>query len=373
MGRRLLASVFQCVTMKRTGQTLLWWGRSDPAYSRNAIVLQVLRELGWTVSFFHPRSSALGDLEARLKKTPGPAAVWVPCFRQRDFFAAHRFARRTGVPLIFDPLISAYDKRVFEFEKIKPGSKKAGRLRQREQNMFSSADIVLADTIAHKAFFEQELGASPERCFVVPVGADPEVFTPQPFHGPGTPPEAFFYGSFLPLHGVETIIAAARLCPEIRWTLLGGGALRSRCEELAEGVPNVRLESPVAYAQLPDRIGQADVVLGVFGTTPKAGRVIPNKVFQAMACARPVVTRESPAYPSEIRNGNGGITFVPPGDPQALVDRVRALIQSEADLKTAGETAYKTSDRLFSLSRIRSLLRDALNTSGLFPNAKEAR
>ncbi|MBN2683716.1 MAG: glycosyltransferase [Pontiellaceae bacterium] len=351
--------------MKSRNKTMVWWGRSDPAYSRNAIMIQALEALGWTISYFRPHISATAHIEAlfRLRKCPG--AVWVPAFRQRDFFGARRFARLMDIPVIFDPLISAYDKRVLEFKKLEVNTPKARKLLQRERAMFSSADLILADTTAHKTFFEEQLNTSPERCFVVPVGADESIFTPQASHPLGRPPEALFYGSFLPLHGVETVIEAARICPEVQWTLIGNGHLRAQCEELAKGVKNLRIESAIPYENLPIRIGQADILLGVFGTTPKAERVIPNKVFQALACARPVITRESPAYPAEACIESGGLTFVPPGDPQALANAIRLLLESEAELRKRGEQAARTFSDLFSMDQTINALDLALRSTSL--------
>ena len=328
-------------------------------------MIKALNALGWEVVFFHPRISCTAHVEALFRLRKCPAAVWVPAFRQRDYRAARRFARLMDIPVIFDPLISAYDKRVLEFKKLKADHPKAKRLLQRERRMFSSADLVLADTSAHKSFFEQQLGAPNERCVVIPVGADESVFVPQPSHSIGTPPEVLFYGSFLPLHGVETVIEAARLCPEIQWTLIGNGHLRTQCEELAKGIKNLRIESAIPYEKLPARIGQADLLLGVFGTTPKAERVIPNKVFQALACGRPVITRESPAYPPEACTETSGITFVPPGNPQALADAVRKRLTD--DLKHASEQTRHTLASCFSQQHITNLLGAALQQLHLEP------
>ena len=345
--------------------TVLWWGRFDPDYSRNRILRKLLAELGWRVTDFHPRFSALGDGEARLRGLPRPDLVWVPCFRQRDLAAAHRWARRQGVPLVFDPLISAYDKQVDERGKLDANSPKAGRLLAWEQGLFRHADLVLADTPAHADYFAATLGVPREHLAVVYVGAEAALFTPAPLpeiRG-DAPLEALFYGSFIPLQGPGVVVEAARLYqgPPVRWTLLGDGPLRAACEEMARGMANVRFEDWLPYAQVPERVRRAHILLGVFGTTPKAGRVIPNKVYQALACGRPVVTRRAPAYPETLLEGSGmGLVWTGAGDARGLADQVAALVRAPEQLSRLGEAAAATSQRHFSEAAIRQQLRAAL-------------
>ena len=205
-----------------SNKQMLWWGRFDPAYSRNGVLRQHLAALGWSVTDFFPRSCPFGDLEAALRRLPKPDAVWVPSFRQRDVAAARRWCDRKGVPLIFDPLISSYDKQVFERFKLAEGSGAAQRLLAQERRLFAQADLVLADTACHADFFAQTLGVARAKLRVVLVGADETLFKAAPSREQEGPLEALFYGSFIPLHGAPTIVEAARVYqgPPVRWCLL---------------------------------------------------------------------------------------------------------------------------------------------------------
>lgn len=344
--------------------TVLWWGRGDNEYSRNRVLRACLEAAGWEIRMFRPAVSRLGHLEAAFRQ-PGPAdLVWVPCFRQRDVLAASRWARRRRVPLVFDPLISAYDKQVFERARLVPGGDRAVRLLAREREGFGSADAVLADTHAHASFFREVLGVSPERVHVVPVGAEEGLFEPHGAPPAEAPREVLFFGSYVPLQGAKVIVEAARCYrgPPVRWHLVGDGALRSECEAAAADLPQVRFSDWVPYDALPRVIAGASLVLGVFGETPKAARVIPNKVYQALACGRPVITRRGEAYPPDLLAAQGdGLRWVPPGDAVALAEQVAtfAALDEEA-LAAAGRAARRTYEDCFSSARICAALAGAL-------------
>ena len=69
-----------------------------------------------------------------------------------------------------------------------------------------------------------------EKIHSIPVGADENVFEPLASNIEYTITEEFkvlFYGSFLPLHGVDIILNAALMLKEynIVFTLIGGGRI----------------------------------------------------------------------------------------------------------------------------------------------------
>jgi glycosyltransferase involved in cell wall biosynthesis len=354
--------------MSAAAGTVLWWGRFDPDYSRNRILRQAYAALGWRVVDFQPWLSAFGDVEALPRRAPRADLVHVPCFRQRDIAAACRYARRRGLPLLVDPLISAYDKQVFERGKLAEGSARARRLQRAEQRLLQSADAVLADTPEHARFFAGTLGVDPARLHVVYVGAEETLFAPGAARAPNPAPEVLFYGSFIALQGPEVIVEAARRYqgPPVRWTLLGEGPLHDACRQQAAGLGSVTFAPWVPYALLPARIRQADILLGVFGATPKAQRVIPNKVFQALACGKPLVTCRAPAYPAGLlEREDSGIRWVPAGDAEALAQAVAGLAAQPQRFATLGAQARASYERFFAVDKVQEQLRAALAAPAL--------
>lgn len=342
--------------------TLLWWGRSDTHYSRNQIILKLFKKHGWNINYYRPVSSALGKAQAFLLRPNVPDLIWVPCFRQRDAGAAIFWAQKWDCPLIFDPLISAYQKEVFEKQRWRTDQSPARKLLDWEANLFNQADLVIADTRMHAEFYCKTFKLDPRRVTVIHVGADEQMFAHQPIDLHTKPLEVFFYGSFLPLHGPEVIIEAAKQLEDtsIQWVLLGDGDSRARVEKKANGMKNVRFEQWIKYDRLPQRISNAQIVLGIFGGTPKASMVIPNKVFQTMAVGRPLITMASEAYPFPIQQSQT-IGWVPPEDPKALADRVRQWSQNKNQLAARGAQTRELYDRFFSQDHIFNELKKALS------------
>jgi glycosyltransferase involved in cell wall biosynthesis len=187
------------------------------------------------------------------------------------------------------------------------------------------ADLVLADTPQHARYFEAEYRVSPERCAVVPVGFDDSLFQPLP-EPEVAPFRVAFFGSYLPLHGVETIVAAAlRLRNSgVRFLLVGGGQTFEQARAAqAAGAP-VEIAPTLVPGALVERLRSAHVILGIFGTTAKAARVVPNKVYQGMALQRAVITADTAAL-RDFFVPEEHLIAVPPGDDAALATAILRL------------------------------------------------
>jgi glycosyltransferase involved in cell wall biosynthesis len=198
-----------------------------------------------------------------------------------------------------------------------------------------SADIVISDTKVRATAIAERLRGR-RVVLSLPVGA-PEWARPLKIHDAHPRDRILsllYYGNYIPLHGVDFIIEAiALLGPDVPYKLkmIGNGEQRLQAEKsverLAIGNSTTFIEA-VPPEALAIAISEADIVFGIFGTSHKAASVIANKVWQALACGKTVITRRSPAL-SEIEALVGRrLVQVPPNDPQKLADAIVGVATS---------------------------------------------
>lgn len=355
-------------------KVLIWgrYGNYGPDYPRNRVIESVLCGLGCEVSRFLPTLSATADIEYALRRGPRPDLVWVPCFRQRDLAAAARYARRQRLPLVFDPLISAYDKQVNEKHKFAAGSAQAHKLLAWESRLFKLPDWLIADTEGHADYFHATHGVARERIRVIPVGAEEALFTPQPWpQKPADAPlELAFFGTFIGLQGVDVLARAILQYdgPPTHWRLIGEGPMKAECERLLAplvgnaGPSRVSFEGWGPLPELPGRLASADAILGIFGTSDKALRVIPNKVYQGLAIGRAVLTSATPAFLPALRADEAqGLVWARPGEAESICAAVARVHRHRPGLAALGKAARGTYERYYSNCVIRNVLSDLLD------------
>ncbi|MDO4888426.1 MAG: glycosyltransferase [Actinomycetaceae bacterium] len=283
-----------------------------------------------------------------------PDAVLVGYLGHFDVLLARALFPRTTI--VLDHLIFAADTAA---DRGLAGKNFAGRvkdvlLRGLDRAAIAAADVVAVDTAEHLAMVpDRHRGKG----VVVPVGAPDRWFEAGDegvgVAGAGAPgtagghetgavpdaraqgdgrPRAIFFGLFTPLQGAP-VIAAALAELEARGvgldvTLVGDGQDADCVRELLpEAGRHVRVTWLDWVDDLAPLVAAHDICLGIFGTSAKARRVVPNKAYQGLAAGCALITSDTAAQRSVLADG---AVYVPAGDATALADALARLTDPAA-------------------------------------------
>lgn len=230
------------------------------------------------------------------------------------------------------------------------------------------ADVPFVDT-------EENLELLPEgtrsRAVVVPVAAPRASFQAAgrlPATGETPAAQRFadeerlrvvFFGSFTPLQGAVTIARAIASLADagIDFLVVGTGQDYDAAREIAAGNPNVGWVDWVEPESLPGRLAREHVCLGIFGTGPKAMRVVPNKVCHGAAAGCAIVTSNTP--PQRRALGEAAV-YTSPGDADALAEALRSLASDRHRVAVLQEAAARRALEAFAPETTVVGLREAL-------------
>ena len=283
---------------------------------------------------------------------------------------ARLIGKKGHTPLLFDAFVSTYDTLVNDRQVFSPNSPGAKASSWLDAQACRRADHLLCDTRANAGYFISQHAVPADRIDRIFVGCDETLFKPSTRVIKHDTIEVLFYGTYLPLHGVDVIVKAAELLqdhPQIHVSILGDGKGRPEIQKLAEAqqLSNVRFLPAVPIAELPAFIGQADICLGgPFGSGQKADRVITGKTFQMLAMAKPVIVSANLANP-ELLTDRRDALFCKRADPRDLADAILRLAESPKLRTRIGENGYRSFKRKASLPIITEQLKQTLERMGV--------
>lgn len=328
-----------------------YFGAYDPSYPRNLILRRGLALNGAQIVECRVSSKMNTRQRARALTTQFRQladqcdTILLAEFNQSLALAAWWLARRHRKRLVIDAFTSLYDSAVYDRGIARPGSLSARRYWWIDWLAVRLADVVLVDTAQHRDYFISEFGAPEARLRAIPVGASCEWFDAPTAQSSDDGMLISFYGTYIPLHGIDTILRAAHLLshqPHLRFEIIGRGQTYKAMQQLAAtlNLLQVTFVDSVPAADLPGLVARADICLGIFGTTEKTTRVVPNKVYQTLALGKPVITADTPAV-RELFTPDEHLTVVPAGDASALACAIEGLaadFERRAALSKAGRT-----------------------------------
>lgn len=357
-------------------------GAYDPAYPRNAILRFGLERNGAQIrecrlpkslKFWMRYPVGLSRYSRTIRRSD---VIFVPEFCHKDVPLGTILSSFSAKPIVFDPLAGRYETKVIDWKRRKPGTVRAWWNGTIDRISFGLSDLILADTEAHKQYYCRTYGLPGDKVAVIPVGYDDRLFRPglgASARGAGKPAAEFtvlFFGSFLPLHGAESIIEAAamlaRKAPSVKFRFIGSGQTLDRVRIRADclALQNVAFDGWLKMDELPALIAAADVCLGIFGETEKARRVVPHKVFQSMGMGKPVITARTPAA-EEFFHHRKDIFFCDPPYAKSLAAAILAL-KADASLRRGiAEKGQELVSKKYSPLPLGKMLLDVMAERGL--------
>lgn len=280
---------------------VLYFGPYNPAYARNRVLIKGLRENG--VEIIECQGSTWRELWQKHRALKNTYDVMVVGFPGQEAMLLARWL--TKKPIIFDAFTSHYGGYILDRKVAGQKSLRGRYYRWIDRASCRRADVVLLDTQEHIDFFVRELSVERKKLRKIFVGTDTSVFYPRPKTEKNF--IVHFHGSGIPLQGIEYIQKVIEILKD---------------EDIEFQM--ITSQNKVSYEELPDLMARADVCLGIFGDSPKTELVIPNKVYEALAMGKPVITADTPAV-RELLRDRETVLLCRKADPEDLAKKILLL------------------------------------------------
>ena len=330
---------------------ILYVAGREETYSRTRIVLRALRARGLDVVTVLPPDRRFRHyprlLWQVLWRAPACDVVLVGFYGQLLL----PFIRLlTWKPIVFDMYITTYDTMVFDRQKARPGSLKGWIYGLSDRLSYRAARISILDSDHVIAHFGRLFGERTDKLRRLFLAVDDTVIYPRPEPEPSnaTPKDrpilVHFHGEYVPFHGVNHILQAAKQLEDenIQFQIIGKGQTYERDMALARelDLKNVTFHGVVPYDQLADFMAKADICLGIFGDNDRQQLVITNKVIEAIGMAKPLITSRNAPVQELLRDGES-VLLVERANPEALAEAIRTLAYDPRLRALLAENGYK--------------------------------
>lgn len=209
------------------------------------------------------------------------------------------------------------------------GGRLSRLLLRAEIRALGAATHVIVDTQANAQHIHRLFGVPLERIHAFPLALDTALLPAgDGARGTGNNTHVVFIGTFVPLQGT-TVIAQAidklRRQDSLEFTLIGDGQQADEASRWLQDNPAVTwLRGWQPPGIIATHLARADICLGVFGGDGKAARVLPFKLYMALAAGKAIITQRAYSTPD-------GCPPIPAitcdATPEALAEAITRLAQ----------------------------------------------
>jgi glycosyltransferase involved in cell wall biosynthesis len=243
-------------------------------------------------------------------------------------------------------------------------------LRLVERWTYHSADVITCTTPAFLDLVaERGVGVAKRR--LLPNGADLELFRPLPRNNPVADEYPFgdrfvvMYSGLLGIkHGLETVLDAAALLrqrTDVVFFILGDGPRRKVLMDRAAALEldNVVFAGERPVEDVPFLLARADVCVTTLLPDAYLEKIIPVKIFEYLACEKPVVGAIGGEGARVLEESGGGVS-VRPGDAKGMADAILSLYSSPQQRTALGQAGRRHVEKYYSRGTIAQQLEDIL-------------
>jgi colanic acid biosynthesis glycosyl transferase WcaI len=220
-----------------------------------------------------------------------------------------------------------------------------------EWSTYRRASLVWAVTEGIRRSLVQR-GLSTEHVFLLTNGVDTAKFHPMPQEqaraelGWDTKFTVLYAGTHGLSQGLETVLQAAeqlRDDTDIRIVLVGDGATKADLVAQAQkrDLKNVTFLDPQPHERMPLLLASADICLVPLRKVPLFAGALPSKMYEAMACARPIVLGVEGEARRMVEQEAGAALAVEPENADALVSAIRYLREHAELAEALGQRGRK--------------------------------
>ncbi|HZO71098.1 MAG TPA: glycosyltransferase family 4 protein [Ktedonobacteraceae bacterium] len=191
-------------------------------------------------------------------------------------------------------------------------------------------------------------GLAADRMFLITNGVDTKKFRPLPQRqaraelGWNDYFTAIYAGTHGLSHGLMTVLAAAELLlarRDIRFVLVGNGAEKAKlmAEAARRNLTNVTFLDSQPHERVPTLLAAADVCLVHLRSIPLFEGALPIKMYEAMACARPILLAVDGEARQLATEEYGAAVYVEPENAAALASAIISLQEQPERARELGQ------------------------------------
>ena len=312
------------------------------------------------VSYLTFAASSLVVALARVPRADVFIASGPPYFQQ---FAGAIAAACRGTPLILE-VRDMWPDYLVEMGVVR-NSFMTSALFATERWLCNRAKSIVVVTESFKQRFVKK-GIDPAKIDVIPNGVDTSRYyasdetLPLALAGPTGGPIIGYLGTFGAGQGLLAVIEAARLLrsrgSDARFVLVGDGSDRAILEaDLQRSpVPGVTLHDPIPRNATRAFYNSCDVVLVPHAPLPILKDTVPSKIFEVMACERPLLAALGGEGARIVERSGGGL-LASPGDALSIADGIAQLLSlPQAEREKMGRSGREFATHGYDRSRLAS-------------------